>query len=73
MAYKIRKTWYKEAMLKAIEAVKKEEMGTLKASQNFNVPRSTLRDYLKVKLKVREGVQHLLKSFSGCSSPRAPT
>jgi hypothetical protein len=47
MACKIRKTWDKEAMLKATEAVKKEEMGTLKASQNFNVPRSTLRDYLK--------------------------
>jgi hypothetical protein len=41
----MRKTWDKEAVLKAFEAVKNEEMGTLKASQNFNVPRSTLRDY----------------------------
>jgi hypothetical protein len=47
MACKIRKTWDKEAMLKAIEAVKKEKMGTLKASHKFNVPRSTLRNYLK--------------------------
>jgi hypothetical protein len=47
MACKIRKTLEKEAMLKSIEAVKKKEMGTLKASQNFNVPTSTLRDYLK--------------------------
>jgi lipid II:glycine glycyltransferase (peptidoglycan interpeptide bridge formation enzyme) len=47
MACKIRKTWDKEAMLKATEAVKNEEMGTLKASQDFNVPRSILRDHLK--------------------------
>jgi hypothetical protein len=45
MACKIRKTGDKEAILKAIEAVKKKEMGTLKASQNFNVPKLTLRDY----------------------------
>lgn len=41
-----RKKWSKEAMLKAVEAVKNHEMGYLKASKIFNVPRSTLENYV---------------------------
>jgi hypothetical protein len=36
-----------EATLKVTEAVKKEEIDTLKAYRNFSVPRSTIRNYLK--------------------------
>jgi hypothetical protein len=35
-----------EATLKVTEAVEKNEMGTLKAYRNFNVSRSTVRNYL---------------------------
>jgi hypothetical protein len=34
-------------MRQAIGAVMKEEMGPLKAAKAFNVPRSTLTDYVK--------------------------
>jgi hypothetical protein len=42
-----RKLWDKDAMRQAIGAVKKKEMGLLKATKAFNVPRSTLTDYVK--------------------------
>jgi hypothetical protein len=34
-------------MRQAIRAVKNKEMGPLKADKSFNVPRSTLKDYVK--------------------------
>lgn len=43
----VRKTWDKIKMKEAVTAVKKKEMGLLKASKAFNVPRSTLKDYVK--------------------------
>lgn len=38
-----RGSWSKEDMAKAVEAVKKKEMGWLKAANTFNVPQATLR------------------------------
>jgi hypothetical protein len=36
-------------MRQAVKAVKKKEMGPLKTAKAFNVPRSTLKDYVKTK------------------------
>jgi hypothetical protein len=38
---------YADATRQAIRAVKKKKMGLLKAAKAFNVPRSTLTDYVK--------------------------
>ncbi|CAH2006682.1 unnamed protein product [Acanthoscelides obtectus] len=46
MPPKKRKQWNAEAMKRAVEAVKTKEMGTLKASKAFGVPKSTLIDYV---------------------------
>lgn len=40
-------TWDSESMEKAIRAVRNEEMGYLKASKEFEVPRSTLKRRVK--------------------------
>ncbi|CAH1997168.1 unnamed protein product [Acanthoscelides obtectus] len=45
-ASKKRKQWNAEAMKRAVEAVKNKEMGTLKESKAFGVPKSTLIDYV---------------------------
>lgn len=42
-----RKTWDKVQMREAVLAVKRKEMGLLKASQTIYVPRSTIKDYVK--------------------------
>ncbi|CAH0721624.1 unnamed protein product, partial [Brenthis ino] len=42
-----RKLWDPQAMKKAIEAVRTKEMGYKKAVKLFNVPRATLKDYVK--------------------------
>lgn len=42
-----RKLWDPEAMKKAVEAVRAKEMGYKKAVKLFNVPRATLKDYVK--------------------------
>jgi hypothetical protein len=39
-----RKLWNKDAMRQATAAVKKKEMGLLKAAKAFNVPPSILTD-----------------------------
>jgi hypothetical protein len=36
-------------MKRAVEAILNKEMGQLKASKSFNVPRSTIKDYVKIK------------------------
>nr|CAI5823043.1 unnamed protein product [Callosobruchus analis] len=41
------KNWSLENMQHAVEAVRNKEMGYLKASQTFNIPKSTLEDYVK--------------------------
>ena len=43
----MRQQWSAEAMTAAINAVRKKEMGYLKASKVFNVPRSTLERKVK--------------------------
>ena len=42
-----RKQWDKEAMEKAVKAVKRGEMGYKRAVKLYGVPRSTLKDYVK--------------------------
>lgn len=52
-----RKQWDKVKMKSAVIAVKNKEMGLLKASKTYGVPRSTLKDYVK---KPLEDIQKLL-------------
>jgi hypothetical protein len=42
-----RKKWDPERMKAAIEAMRKKEMGSYKASRIFNVPQTTLQRYVK--------------------------
>ncbi|CAG9562347.1 unnamed protein product [Danaus chrysippus] len=42
-----RRLWDPEAMKQAIEAVRTKKMGYKKAVKLFNVPRATLKDYVK--------------------------
>nr|CAD7587213.1 unnamed protein product [Timema genevievae] len=44
MSPKKRKAWKSGDMMKAISASRKKEMGLLKASKTFNVPKSTIKD-----------------------------
>jgi hypothetical protein len=41
------KSWDTENMIKAIKAVRNKEMGYLAAAKQYNVPRSTLCDYVR--------------------------
>ena len=52
-----RQSWNEDSMMRAIEAVKKKEMGWLKASKIFGVPQATLR-------RRAEGGKN--KLFRGC-------
>ncbi|KAI4455497.1 hypothetical protein MML48_9g00014898 [Holotrichia oblita] len=58
-----RKKWNAEAMLAAISAVKNNEMGYLLASKTFNVPKSTLEDY--VKNKSRKSPEEMIRTNLG--------
>lgn len=42
-----RKNWDEENMMRAIQAVRENKMGTLKASKTYNVPRTTLQTLSK--------------------------
>lgn len=55
MSDKKRRKWDSISMKKAIDAVKNKEMGYLKASRIFKVPKSTLENYLKNN-KVKEDI-----------------
>jgi hypothetical protein len=57
-----RKAWDKESMVRAVKAVRDKEMGLLKASKMFNVPRETLKDYVKSRGKE---VEHLVTMRMG--------
>ena len=61
-----RKTWSTESMIAAVEAVKLKRMGYLRASKEYNVPKSTLKDYVKNKNK---NVEQMISSRLG----RKPT
>lgn len=37
----------KEDLIRAVEAIRNGQMGTLRASKVFKVPRSTIRDHVK--------------------------
>jgi hypothetical protein len=41
------KNWSKEAMCRAVRVVRNGEMGYLRASKYFSVPRGTLERYVK--------------------------
>ena len=43
-----RKLWNSEAIKKAVEVVRKNEMGYRKAARQFSVPRATLKDYIDI-------------------------
>jgi hypothetical protein len=45
-----RKKWDRAAMLQAVEAIRKKEMGFLKACKTFKVPRSTLENFVNHKI-----------------------
>jgi hypothetical protein len=47
MADTKRKVWTTDSMRSAVQAVRDEEMGFLKAAKTFDVPRSNLLDYVK--------------------------
>ena len=47
----LRKKWSDDAMAKALEAVKNNEMGLKKASVQFGVPRATLQRRVQGKVK----------------------
>lgn len=49
-----RKKWKKEDMIRAVAVVKNHEMGFLKASKMFNVPKSTLENYVNHPTKTCE-------------------
>jgi hypothetical protein len=57
-----RKAWYKESMVRAVKAVRDKEMGLLKASKMFNVPRATLKDCVNSRGKE---VEHLVTMRMG--------
>jgi hypothetical protein len=59
---KKRKAWDKESMVRAVKAVRDKEMGLLKASKMFNVPRATLKDYVNSRGKE---VEHLVTMRMG--------
>lgn len=59
---KKRRTWDQDAMIQAIAAVKNKKMGFLKASKHFQVPRSTLENYVNHKSK---DVEQLLSTKLG--------
>ena len=52
---KKRQMWSTPSLEAACRAVQNKEMGTLKASKTFGVPRSTIRDYIKKSAKAEHG------------------
>lgn len=60
-----RRAWDPQAMVQAVAAIKEKKMGYLKASKTYNVPRSTLEDYVKHKTK---DIQALLETKLGRKS-----
>jgi len=42
-----RKEWNKEAIMQAITSVREKKMGYKLAVKTFNIPTSTLKDYVK--------------------------
>ncbi|KAK9711228.1 DDE superfamily endonuclease [Popillia japonica] len=57
---KRRKTWNRDALLGAIVAIKNKEIGYLKASREFGVPKSTLELYCKLNSPIEEAVEKQL-------------
>ena len=59
-----RQSWTSEAMQKAVEAIRAGEMGTLRASKQFNVPRTTLQRCLKSSIVTKMRLGSKLPVFS---------
>jgi hypothetical protein len=54
--------WDKESMVRAVKAVRDKEMGLLKASKMFTVPKASLKDYVNSR---GEEVEHLVTMKMG--------
>lgn len=55
-----RKLWNKEVMMNAVTAVRKKRMGFNSAAKEFNIPRTTLRRFVKDSRSVEEVVEQRL-------------
>ncbi|KAL3268327.1 hypothetical protein HHI36_016894 [Cryptolaemus montrouzieri] len=53
-----RKTWDHAAMIQAVNAVRRKEIGYLRAAKQFGVPKGTLERYVK-----RMSAQKILSRF----------
>jgi hypothetical protein len=53
---KNRRVWDRESVVRAVKAVRGKEMGLLKASKMFSVPRATLKDYVNNRGKDAEAL-----------------
>ncbi|KAJ8714688.1 hypothetical protein PYW07_002913 [Mythimna separata] len=52
-----RKTWDHNAMIQAVNAVRRNEMGYLRAAKQFSVPKDTLERYVKKDVRAEDLVQ----------------
>ncbi|XP_022824970.1 tigger transposable element-derived protein 6-like [Spodoptera litura] len=52
-----RKTWDHAAMIQAVNAVRRKEMGYLRAAKQFGVPKGTLERYVKKDVRAEDLVQ----------------
>lgn len=52
-----RKTWDHTAMIQAVNAVRRKEMGYLRAAKRFGVPKGTLERYVKKDVRAEDLVQ----------------
>uniref|UniRef100_T1HTL4 HTH psq-type domain-containing protein n=1 Tax=Rhodnius prolixus TaxID=13249 RepID=T1HTL4_RHOPR len=61
-----RKQWYPKAMVEAVKAVRKKEMGYKTAAKTFQFPRATLKDYVKSSLEPEDMVNRILADQQFC-------
>ncbi|PZC86015.1 hypothetical protein B5X24_HaOG214379 [Helicoverpa armigera] len=52
-----RKTWDHNAMMQGVNAVRRNEMGYLRAAKQFSVPKGTLERYVKKDVRAEDLVQ----------------
>ncbi|KAL3271431.1 hypothetical protein HHI36_021911 [Cryptolaemus montrouzieri] len=63
-----RKTWDHAAMIQAVNAVRRKEIGYLRAAKQFGVPKGTLERYVK-----RMSAQKILSRLFGAAYEKAAT
>ncbi|KAL4704585.1 hypothetical protein ACJJTC_017840 [Scirpophaga incertulas] len=57
-----RKTWDHAAMIQAVNAVRRKEMGYLRAANQFGVPKGTLERYVKKDVRAEDLMKSILES-----------